>query len=638
MWIVAAGIVVGALRVAWIGWQAREVGMGRCRTLATAIAEELGLRDVRVLLGGSTAMPMTWGVFRPTVLLPDGAEAWPVDQLDAVLRHELAHARRRDTLAQLVADIGCAVYWFNPFAWLAAYRLRVEREHACDDEVLSSGSKPSDYATQLLEMTRALRAARVTAMAAIPMARPSQLRGRLEAVLDEDRVRGGLTRPAQVRGWLFGLLLGVPVAMIGFAPATSFAHDGFDFERGFDFEPAVYVDVGEATHYPDEAFPHAIGGGAGYATPVPSFALPGAWQECARGGRNNSFRRQVNDEHERIEWYKDGCRRTIEIRGEIRFDADFSRIAALTSGTRVRMEAETRRAERAVDIEESAGEVVYTYFEDGDERPFDAEARAWADAMLLELLRTGYAAEERVAALLRTGGVDAVLAEVDHLRGDYARRIFYQSALGQGSLTTSQATSLIERAGAGIRSDFELAELLIAAAADRPFSDRITAAFLGAAESLSSDYERRRVLAEILERADLTPGNVAAVVASAAELRSDFEKTELLVSLAHAQPASPEVQYAYLGAVAGIGSDHDRRRALEAIFVRGRLAPDVVTLAIRTATDLRSDHDKAETLLSIARTQDLDDESRAEFIAAIETLRSDHDHGRVSSALLRSGR
>ena len=99
---------------------------------------------------------MTIGVLRPRVLLPAAAAAWPAERLRAVLVHELGHVRRHDTAIQLAAQVACALYWWNPLAWVAAARLRVEREHACDDLVLGAGVLPSAYATDLLEVARSI--------------------------------------------------------------------------------------------------------------------------------------------------------------------------------------------------------------------------------------------------------------------------------------------------------------------------------------------------------------------------------------------------------------------------------------------------------------------------------------------------
>ena len=85
-------------------------------------------------------MPIACGVIRPTVVLPAAADDWPDDRVRVVLLHELAHVRRRDCLTQAVADAACAVFWFNPLAWMAVRELRRERERACDDMVLAAGT------------------------------------------------------------------------------------------------------------------------------------------------------------------------------------------------------------------------------------------------------------------------------------------------------------------------------------------------------------------------------------------------------------------------------------------------------------------------------------------------------------------
>lgn len=89
--------------------------------------------------------PMTWGVLRPVILLPESAR-----RDKAILRHELAHVRRGDPLVVVLAEAAKALQWFNPLVWLAVKRLRAESERACDDAVLASGMTPADVADRLV--------------------------------------------------------------------------------------------------------------------------------------------------------------------------------------------------------------------------------------------------------------------------------------------------------------------------------------------------------------------------------------------------------------------------------------------------------------------------------------------------------
>jgi beta-lactamase regulating signal transducer with metallopeptidase domain len=141
-------------------------------------------RPVRLLQSDGVPMPMTWGWRRPVILVPAVSAGWPAARRAVVLRHELAHVKRGDVVTQLFGQWACAVYWFNPLVWLAAFRLRVERERACDDEVLRLGTLASDYANHLLDIARECQAPGPSASSAVAMARPSQLEHRVRVILD----------------------------------------------------------------------------------------------------------------------------------------------------------------------------------------------------------------------------------------------------------------------------------------------------------------------------------------------------------------------------------------------------------------------------------------------------------------------
>lgn len=191
--LLLARVAFGSVRIWWIARRARPAGVWA--PLASQLAASLGIRRHVIFVSGEAdAMPMAWGLIRSRVLLPAEADEWPASRQRVVLLHELAHVKRRDCVTQLAAHLACAAYWFNPLVWVAARRLRAEREHACDDLVLAAGTRGSEYADHLLDIARSLSAAAWPTWSAVTMAHRSQLEGRLMAILDPALSRRSPTR------------------------------------------------------------------------------------------------------------------------------------------------------------------------------------------------------------------------------------------------------------------------------------------------------------------------------------------------------------------------------------------------------------------------------------------------------------
>jgi len=162
----------------------------------------------------SRQVPMTWGVWRPVVVLPTEAATWTRQRLDAVLRHELAHVARYDCLTQWVAQMARALHWFNPLAWHAVTRLRFEQEQACDDLVLAAGHSAADYAEQLLAVTSGRRSSRWAASAALSIGQARRLEHRLRTILDPNLRRSTLSLRQALRALFCGTVLLAPLAAL----------------------------------------------------------------------------------------------------------------------------------------------------------------------------------------------------------------------------------------------------------------------------------------------------------------------------------------------------------------------------------------------------------------------------------------
>lgn len=234
------GLAMLAVRAVARG--ARRVAAGEWLERMHGAAAELGLREpVHLLRAPGAAMPMTWGILQPAVLIPADADGWTAERKRVVLLHELAHVARRDCLWQTLASLCCAAYWFHPGVWWAARQMRIEREQACDDRVLRAGTRASEYAGHLLEVARSFRPRPLTAAAAVAMARRSQLEGRVLAVLDTARDRGAVPgRAALVAGG---------IAAVALFPLAAASPGGFEAPAG---APRPVLQTASATPPPPD--------------------------------------------------------------------------------------------------------------------------------------------------------------------------------------------------------------------------------------------------------------------------------------------------------------------------------------------------------------------------------------------------
>jgi beta-lactamase regulating signal transducer with metallopeptidase domain len=218
----ALGFALLVIRVAAAQWFLTRAGKrcilvrdGRLAEAKQKACHQLNVRQpVQLLLDPRRTIPMAWGVFRPRVLLPMEAADWDETRLRAVLLHEMAHIKRADAVVRWLVQLCCAVHWFNPLVWFAAWRLRVESERACDDLVVVNGVRPSDYAKHLLHVATTLSPARLTQACGMAMASPSGLEGRLLAVLDQKANRRRVPRAWVFAALTLGFCVVVPVAML----------------------------------------------------------------------------------------------------------------------------------------------------------------------------------------------------------------------------------------------------------------------------------------------------------------------------------------------------------------------------------------------------------------------------------------
>jgi bla regulator protein BlaR1 len=110
-----------------------------------------GGAPLRLVASAAKLEPGIFGIFRQVIWLPNGIGDYLSDaQLEAILAHELCHARRRDNLLAAIHMVVEAMFWFHPLVWWLGTRLEEERERACDEEVLRLVGDARAYAEGVL--------------------------------------------------------------------------------------------------------------------------------------------------------------------------------------------------------------------------------------------------------------------------------------------------------------------------------------------------------------------------------------------------------------------------------------------------------------------------------------------------------
>jgi len=120
------------------------------RNLSTQIGVR---RHTVVLVSREVKAPVVVGITRPAIILPESiAEDYPIQRLEPMLIHELAHVRRRDHIVNAFQRLLAIGLFFHPLFWLVCRALSTERERSCDDYVVRVTGAPRRYALSLAEL------------------------------------------------------------------------------------------------------------------------------------------------------------------------------------------------------------------------------------------------------------------------------------------------------------------------------------------------------------------------------------------------------------------------------------------------------------------------------------------------------
>lgn len=155
-------------------------------------------RSIDLRYSDHVRTPLTYGVFRPVILMPRESLLWRHDRVRRFLLHEMAHIARHDWLAKFIGYCVAACFWIIPSVWVLQRKLEWLAELACDDKVITIAGRRTDYADDLLALTSEVQQ---PIAGAVALTEAGSHFDRISAVLDGSRIR----QTSQVKFCIYSL-------------------------------------------------------------------------------------------------------------------------------------------------------------------------------------------------------------------------------------------------------------------------------------------------------------------------------------------------------------------------------------------------------------------------------------------------
>ena len=164
------------------------------RLFAEAKAHHFGIRrKVKVWCSAHIQSPVTFGFFKPVILLPLAlVNQLNMQQTESLIVHELTHIRNNDYLFNWLLLVTDALFFFNPFVKIAVQKIKKEREKSCDVQVLQFNYPAITYAEALLFVARQQQTKAVVVVAAVN--KKTELLDRIRYFSDDKNISEHQTR------------------------------------------------------------------------------------------------------------------------------------------------------------------------------------------------------------------------------------------------------------------------------------------------------------------------------------------------------------------------------------------------------------------------------------------------------------
>jgi beta-lactamase regulating signal transducer with metallopeptidase domain len=663
VWLAGVTFLTLRLLVGWMcvqGLKTRGTSpiAGEWQAMVSKLSRQLHIaRPIRLLQSTLVEVPTVIGWLRPVVLMPASTLAGMApQQLEAILAHELAHIRRHDYLVNLLQTLVETLLFYHPAVWWLSRRIRIEREHCCDDLAVSLCGDPVAYARALTD----LEALRADSPRLVLAATGGSLLHRVRRLL------GTPSHAGRGPGWLAAtaaifLIAGIAIGSVG--------------RSVIEAEQPPQEKRLEPRRQPRRS------------TLEPSRAARARGPQVEAAVSQDVARRRSNEDEEEEEDRRrrpaavEALRTTLRstVRPVLRSTAHTLRDAIRGAVTEARAQYPEWFAPLpplpptpplpplpplpAMPPVQPVPPVppVLSYGPEPAQPPSPPEppqppvppappeepvsmrqgrsTHSWSDgSRKLEVKREGevvFTDDDSDVKSLSPGGYFAIKdggwlgsAHSVEFRADNDGKISrrYWEGWSEKAFDPTGRKWLAEALPRIIRQTGIGAPARVA----RILKAKGTSGVLAEISVIEGSWAKRLYFNQLLKTATLDAQAARQVLSQAGkEIESDFELASLLISASGTLLKDDQTRAAFFDAAKSIGSDFEMRRVFSSVLEHGPLSPPVLAMMLDVSTAIESDFEQASLLVQVAKEHTIDDRVRPSFFKALATVDSDFEHKRV---------